>query len=53
MMEVEFTKADEVNGHKYKKGDKIKPSPYVYSILKERGSIKDVVAVTPKAKKED
>lgn len=52
-MRVEFTKADEVNDHKYKKGDKINPSPYIYKMLKARGSIKDVVATASKEKKED
>ena len=38
---VEFTKADKVNGQKYKKGDILSVSSSIYKTLKENSSVKN------------
>lgn len=38
---IEFIKPDEVNGHKYEKGDTLSVSGSIYRKLKENGTIKD------------
>jgi len=51
-MLVAFIKNDSFNDAKYIKGDKINVSSAVFSILKERGTIKEVIS-TKKSLKEE
>jgi len=53
MAKIEFTKADKVNGHEYKKGDVLKVSESIYKTLNENGSVKDFTVKKAKSKKED
>ncbi len=47
---VEFTKPDEVNGKKYKKGDTLSVGSSHYKRLKSNGMIKDFVEKKSKPK---
>ncbi len=50
---IEFTKPDEVNGVKYKKGDTLSVSGSIYARIIANGTVKDFVKPKPKSTKKE